>query len=129
LVAALDRRDHFHAWTIDALTAFETPLSTCDAVLVEAWHLLGRARGGRQALLGLLRSGNLAVTFSIASDGAGALKLAAKYADVPMSITDACLVRMAELDPGAIIVTLDSDFAVYRRGRSALRLAAPFVRI
>ncbi len=44
-----------------------------------------------------------------------------------MSVADACLVRMAELDSNATVVTLDTDFKVYRRGRSALRLAAPFV--
>jgi hypothetical protein len=35
---------------------------------------------------------------------------------------------MAELDPAASIITLDSDFRVYRRGRSALRVVAPFAQ-
>jgi predicted nucleic acid-binding protein len=127
LVAFLDGADRFHAWATDALRAFEAPLDTCDAVIAEAWHLLGRARRGRSALVGLLQSESLVVRFSLATDGLSALKLMTKYSDKSMSVADACLVRMAELDPAAAIITLDSDFRVYRRGRSALRLVAPFI--
>jgi uncharacterized protein len=126
LVAFINRADQFHPWAVEALDRFAAPLDTCDAVVAEAWHLLGRAKRGRDALLDLLRSGNLKVAFSLAQDGAAVFKLMAKYSDQPMSVADACLVRMAELDASATIVTLDSDFKVYRRGRAALRLAAPF---
>jgi predicted nucleic acid-binding protein len=126
LVAFIDGTDRFHEWAMETLHQFAAPLATCDAVVAEAWHLLGRAKRGRDALIGLLHSGNLAVTFSLAVDGLPTLKLMAKYADQPMSLADACLVRMAELDANSTIVTLDSDFKVYRRGRSALKLAAPF---
>jgi predicted nucleic acid-binding protein len=34
-----------------------------------------------------------------------------------MSLADACLVRMSELYPKHRILTLDSDFSVYRRNR------------
>lgn len=126
LVAGIDRSDRFHGWALEALGRFPTPLKTCDAVVSEAWFLLGRARKGRDALLGMLNSGDLSVSFSLAEDGRSALKLMAKYSDQPMSVADACLVRMTELDPSATIITLDRDFLVYRRGRSPLKLAAPF---
>lgn len=108
------------------VASFAAPLETCDAVVAESWHLLGRARGEREALLGLLGSGSLKLSFSLASDGPSAFRLMRKYADQPMSVADACLVRMAALDERATIVTLDSNFKVYKRGRLALRLAAPF---
>jgi predicted nucleic acid-binding protein len=41
--------------------------------------------------------------------------LMAKYADVPMSLADACLVRMTELDGSRAVMTLDGGFLVYRR--------------
>ncbi|MFN2317271.1 MAG: pilus assembly protein, partial [Gemmatimonadales bacterium] len=41
----------------------------------------------------------------------------ARFASVPMSLADACLVRMTELEPQSVIVTLDSDFRIYRRNR------------
>ncbi|MGQ0504618.1 MAG: type II toxin-antitoxin system VapC family toxin [Myxococcaceae bacterium] len=127
LVAFLDRADRFHEWARRTLEQFEAPLLTCDAVIGETWHLLGRARRGRGALLDLVHSKNLAIRFSLASDGPAAFKLMVKYADQPMSVADACLVRMAELDATATIITLDSDFKVYRRGRAFLKVAAPFV--
>ncbi len=125
LVAFLDRADGFHQWAREALSAFEAPIATCDAVIAEAWHLLRRAKGGRPALLGLLRSGHLAITFGLTTETPPVVKLMSKYADQPMSVADACLVRMAELDPSVTIVTLDSDFRVYKRGRAALRLFGP----
>jgi uncharacterized protein len=49
--------------------------------------------------------------------------LVAKYGDVPMSFADACLVRLSELYPDAPILTLDSDFLIYRRKKNERLLA------
>jgi len=38
-----------------------------------------------------------------------------KYRDTPMSLADACLVRMSELHSHCRVFTLDSDFQRYRR--------------
>ena len=38
-----------------------------------------------------------------------------KYADVPMSLADACLVRMTEMIAEPVVLTTDSDFGRYRR--------------
>ena len=38
-----------------------------------------------------------------------------KYADVPMSLADGCLVRMTETLPDPLLLTTDSDFRIYRR--------------
>jgi len=38
-----------------------------------------------------------------------------RYRDRPMSLADACLVRMAELHPDAVVFTLENDFRIYRR--------------
>jgi predicted nucleic acid-binding protein len=43
------------------------------------------------------------------------LKSLQKYADVPMSLTDACLVRMTETLSNPLLLTTDSDFRIYRR--------------
>jgi predicted nucleic acid-binding protein len=50
-----------------------------------------------------------------------------KYADQPMSLADACLVRLAELHGQCQIFTTDRDFLVYRRkGRGVIPLLTPF---
>ena len=54
------------------------------------------------------------------------LALMRKYADVPMSLADACLVRMTELLPDPLVLTTDSDFRVYRRhGRQVVPCMLP----
>lgn len=38
-----------------------------------------------------------------------------KYADVPMSLADACLVRMTKALSDSVILTTDADFLICRR--------------
>ena len=54
------------------------------------------------------------------------LTLLQKYADVPMSLADACLVRMTETLNDPVLLTADSDFRIYRRhGRQAIPCVLP----
>jgi len=49
-----------------------------------------------------------------------------RYRERPMSLADACLVRLAELHSRAKVFTLDSDFRIYRRhGNKAIPLLMP----
>jgi hypothetical protein len=49
-----------------------------------------------------------------------------KYADVPMSFADACLVRMTELLSDPLLLTTDADFLIYRRhGRRTIPCTLP----
>ena len=53
-------------------------------------------------------------------------ELRTRYANVPMDLADACLVRMAELASGSVVLTLDSDFAIYRmHGRRVIPTISP----
>ena len=53
-------------------------------------------------------------------------KLLHRYRNLPMSLADACLVRMAELNDGAVIATLDTHFRIYRKhGRQVIPLITP----
>jgi len=52
--------------------------------------------------------------------------LTRRYRDRPMSLADACLVRLAELHPGGVIFTLDADFSIYHRhGNKVIPLLMP----
>jgi predicted nucleic acid-binding protein len=97
---------------------------TCEAVLSEAVHLLGG--GGAASLASMLRRRALVCRFQFSEDVDAVLKLIDKYADVPMSFADACLVRMTETLNDPLIITTDADFQVYRRhGRQAVPCALP----
>lgn len=113
VVALLSRRDTHHRWAVTQVPAFAPPWSTCEAALSEAFHLIG-ARGS-PALHALLRRGSVVVAFELAQDMEPVLKLMQKYSNVPMSLADACLVRMTETLADPILLTTDADFRVYRR--------------
>lgn len=126
LVALLNAGDTYHRWAVQTLSPLEPPLLTCEAVLSEACFVLRRQPGGPSAVLELLARGVLAPTFRLADEAAAVHKLLIRYASVPMSLADACLVRMAALVPDSVVVTLDSDFTVYRRnGRQVVPVVMP----
>ena len=126
IVAFLDTRDPHHQWAQETFSGFRLPLVTCDAVLPEACFLVRQAKGGQNGVLGLVGRGIVALDFRLSSEFETVRKLMAKYASVPMSLADACLVRMTELDGRATVLTLDGDFRVYRRnGRQVVPVTMP----
>jgi predicted nucleic acid-binding protein len=63
----------------------------------------------------LLNDGRLRVVYGLRDEGKPVFDLMDKYADVPMSLADACLVRMTETLPDPVVLTTDTDFKIYRR--------------
>jgi predicted nucleic acid-binding protein len=124
LVALLSRRDGNHRWAAAQAPQHQPPWATCEAALSEAFHLLG-ARG-EPALTALLRRSAVVSAFRFTDDTEAVLKLLEKYADVPMSFADACLVRMTETLNDPLLLTTDMDFRVYRRhSRQAIPCVTP----
>jgi predicted nucleic acid-binding protein len=124
VVTLLSRRDANHRWATAQAQESPPPWQTCEAVLSEAFHLLG-PRGG-PALSGLLHRQALVSAFRLGEHTEAVLALMRKYDDVPMSFADACLVRMTELLSDPILLTTDADFRVYRRlGRQIIPTAMP----
>lgn len=126
LVAVLVRNDAHHAWAVDRLRELPPPFLTCEPVLAEVAHLVRRVRHGLERFIDLLMSDLLRVELDVMEERAALGRLLRKYADRPMSLADACLVRMAELRDGASVFTVDGDFGVYRKhGRRMIPLIAP----
>ena len=113
VVALLSRRDSHHRWAVTEASQHAPLWTTCEAAVSEAFHLLG-ARG-TPGLSTLLRRRCLLVAFELANNLEPVLKLMQKYTDLPMSLADACLVRMTETLADSIILTTDTDFGIYRR--------------
>jgi predicted nucleic acid-binding protein len=113
LVALLSRRDTHQPWAITQATQYPPPWRTCEAALSEAFHLLGTR--GAPALRPLLQRRAVVANFDLNDDLEPVLRLSQKYADVPMSLADACLVRMTETLSDPLLLTTDSDFRIYRR--------------
>jgi len=126
LVAYLDRRDKKHNWSITLWKDIEAPLLTSEAVISETCFLLRGVDGGVRTVFELLRRQVITVPFRLADDVRPIASLLNKYADVPMSVADASLVRMAEQFPESTVFTMDSDFRRYRKhSRQVIPLIIP----
>lgn len=118
IVALLDRSEMRHEECLAAVDVLAGPLITCEAVIVESCYLLRRLDGASEAILDNVRTGIFQIPHVLASRAAEVAKLLKKYADVPMDLADACLVDLATQTGTGRILTLDSDFRVYRWGKN-----------
>ncbi|MEI6871492.1 MAG: PIN domain-containing protein [Verrucomicrobiota bacterium] len=125
LVAYLDASDTAHAWAKEQFMRLTRPLLTCEAVMAESLFLLRRGGIPPNGLLGLIRRGLVVPSFSLATEIEAIQLLIKSYQNIPMSLADACLVRMSEIHERSIVMTLDSDFTVYRKSR---RKVIPLLR-
>ena len=126
LVAFLNRRDEYHEWAMAQWGQIAPPMLTCEAVLSEACFLLSRMHGGSEPVMDLLQRKIVIPSFRLEDQIRPVQKLLQKYRSVPMSLADACLIRMSELYPENRVLTLDSDFSLYRRnGRQVIPVIMP----
>ena len=129
LIGYLNHKDQHHAWAVECWAALFDPLWTCESVLSEAVFVLQSEGLSTEPILHLVERGILKVEFSLEENRADVFRLLRKYADQPMSLADACLVRMAELSPHCQVLTTDGDFLVYRRhGRHTIPILSPFAK-
>ena len=118
IVSAIKGNEHDHLWASENFKRFPKPIVTCEAVISESCFLLGRSQGSQQDLLTLIVAGIIKIDFSLTAEIEPVRALMNKYSNVPMSLADACLVRMSELVKDSAIFTIDSDFHIYRRHRT-----------
>ncbi len=113
IVAFLNRRDPFHLWALDAFTRL-APFYICEAVLVESASFFPTP----SPVLTLVERGDLVLDpdFLLSQEMHAVRALTEKYADCPMDLADACIVRMAEITRDCKVWTVDrADFLAYRR--------------
>jgi predicted nucleic acid-binding protein len=103
------------AWVVDQWRRLRPPMLTCEAVLTETAFLLKREGVDTDALFVLLERGVIRIALEIEDQAADLRTLMRRYRDRPMSLADACLVRLSELHKDSVIFTLDEDFRIYRR--------------
>lgn len=126
LVAMLNRRDQYHQWATEQWADIVPPVFTCEPVLTEACFLLRELSQGPAAVLDLVGRGAIKIAYDVEAEVEPLAKLMTRYAEVPMSLADACLVRMVELRPGASVLTLDRNFRIYRtHGRRVIPAVMP----
>ena len=120
LVALLNRRDNFHEWAKLQWQEIEPPLLTCEPVIAEACFLLQNIYGGQEAIMSLIETEVIQISFCLKTEIEQIKTLLLSYRSVPMSLADGCLVRMTELFPNSSVLTLDSDFRIYRKNKNQI---------
>jgi predicted nucleic acid-binding protein len=117
LVAFLNRRDRFHDWAVAQWDQITPSMLTCEAVISEACFLLAATSSGSDAVMKMIQRKIIMISFHLDEHIQPVKRLLLKYRSVPMSLAEACLIRMSELYPDRHILTLDSDFNLYRKNR------------
>jgi predicted nucleic acid-binding protein len=115
LVSFLGSGLRHHAWAVEQWKRLRPPLLTCEPVLTEAAFLLKREGRDTDAIFELLERGVMRIAFGVQKEQADLRSLMQRYRNRPMSLADACLVRLSEVHADAEVFTLDSDFRIYRR--------------
>lgn len=123
LVALMEAHDAHHVWATDVAGQLRWPALTCESVLSEtAFHVRSS-----ETLLKMVSDGVLQVPFDIPRQSEHLRKLAFRYSDRHPDLADLCLIRMSELYPRHVVITVDEeDFRVYRRNkREAIPILCP----
>jgi predicted nucleic acid-binding protein len=119
LVALLSKDDAEHARAEQLFAECLPPFRCCEAVVAEACYLMRKVHAaGPVEVIALGRKGVYEISMSLEDSWTSVEALLRKYANRPISLADACLIRCAEIYQEARVLTFDSDFAVYRWARN-----------
>ena len=125
-VALHCRDERHHGWAIEQFAQHAGPFITCEAVVAETCFLLARNGFDPAKALALIERGVVRIGLMLGDEASAVRKLFERYDNIPASLADACLIRLSELHDDSRVLTLDSDFHVYRRhGRKVIALLRP----
>ncbi len=127
IIALFDKSDRFHSQITRFLKEDSYHLITTWPVLTEASHMLDFDNRAQVALLEWVYRGGLELFDVDLAAVRRLIELTKKYDDVPMDLADATLVAAAELLDIRDIISIDTDFYVYRTtgAGDAQRYSAP----
>ena len=126
LVSYLSANAREYKWVVEQWRRLEPPMLTCEPVLTEASFLLKREGRDPDAIFELMDRGVIRAAISIQQERADLRALLHRYRNRPISLADACLVRLSEIHAGSVVFTLDSDFRIYRQhGNRVIPLRIP----
>ena len=115
IVALLSKDDAEHERAERLFADCAPPFRCCEAVLAEACFLMKKVHPAAPAeVIALGRKGVFEISFSLPDHWTEIERVLRKYANRPISLADACLIRCADVHQEERILTFDSDFRVYR---------------
>ncbi len=119
LVALLSKDDGNHDRARRLFAECAPPFRSCEAVVAEACFLMRKVHAAGPAdVVALGARGVYQVAIAAEEHWTNIEALLKKYANRPISLADACLIRTAEIYQEARILTFDNDFNVYKWARN-----------
>lgn len=122
LIALFDANDQHHLAAVDFIKTNKRQLITTIANITEAIYVLDFSKKAQAALLHWVSISSIVIE-NIGADEIGDIAdLFEKYHDVPMDFADACIVYACDKHGTNEIVSVDSDFEIYRlKGRKQIK--------
>ena len=118
IVALLDSTDSFHERCADAIADVAAPLVTCEPVITESCYRLRDVEGAAEAILHSVATREFLIPLTLSEAALPVRRIMAKYRDRNIDLADAFLIHLANEFSTGDILTVDSDFQIYRWGRN-----------
>ncbi len=114
IIALFNKNDKYHVEIIKFLKEIDGPLVTSWMVVTEVSHMLSFNVNVQIDFLKWIELGGLQVEDICLFDLKRVIELSEKYSDIPMDLADASLVILSENLGIKEIITIDSDYYIYR---------------
>lgn len=114
LIALFDRSDKYHLKVLNFLKSFEGELITSWSVITEVSHMLDFNLQVQIDFLKWCEIGGVTIYEISQNDISKIRTMMEKYIDIPMDLADATLMYIANKEEIKNIVSIDSDFDIYR---------------
>lgn len=131
LIALFDKDDKYHNSVIKFLKTFDGQLITSWPAITEVTHLLSFNVNVQIDFLEWLKRKAVTIVNLENIHLERIIQLSKKYSDVPMDLADSSLIVIAELTNITDIITIDSDYYIYKtkNKKSLNNILLPFLKI
>jgi len=114
LIALFNKNDKYHKKIKEFIKNYKGLLTTSWPVITEVCHMLDFNIGAQIDFLKWIRLGGLKVEDIETEEIDKIIELSKKYSDIPMDLADATLIIISERSGIKEIITIDSDYYIYR---------------
>jgi uncharacterized protein len=114
LIALFNKNDKYHEKTKEFIKSYKGFLITSWPVITEVCHMIDFNIGAQIDFLKWIKLGGLKVEDIKTEEIDKIIMLSEKYSDVPMDLADATLIILSERLGIKEIITIDSDYYIYR---------------
>jgi predicted nucleic acid-binding protein len=114
MIALFNSDDKYHARIMDFLKAYKGMFITTWPVITEVSYMLNYNTNVQIDFLKWINRGGVKIEEIGESDIERIMELSQKYSDIPMDLADASLIIISERSNIKDIISIDSDYNIYR---------------